>query len=355
MAPPRYAPYVPRARPQTRPGVDYGRRYSPAWREPSPNVCSSERATVSLAPFCPAPAQSERLLCWQRVPHSAIAALRSAGVASVEDLVRLSGTEFHGLVAETPPLRSCKPLLECLRREPFDRSLFLQRLMVAPRTDRDISVHDALRLESAMATALPRPRESLRALSNAKREGRDVASILDNVIDQRAGCAIAESTGRTYDSHLNQVREACELLNASVCPASLDTIRRVSAVVNNASTLRGWLAAWRQLHIMARCRWPGDSDPHLLAARAGLSRYRGPAPPRKRMRRHRLLFVVKRCIDHKMFLEGAVAVLAYVFGLRVPSELLRQAQTNMFAIRGNKICYGPIRRKGKQQLSTLKR
>ena len=105
---------------------------------------------------------------------------------------------------------------------------------------------------------------------------------------------------------------------------------------------------------MARCSCAGDSDPQLLAARAGLARLAGPPPVRKRMRRGRLLHVLAQCITEERYLEGAAMSLAYVFGLRVPSELIAQARAGLFAVRGSgKIIYGPIRRKGKRQLSYL--
>ena len=224
MAPPRYAPYVPRMRPASRTPMECSRCRAICWREPSPHTCAGERAVVSLAPavlvvsageravvsLAPAvpvaSAQPERSLCWQRLPCSAAAAFRSASVCTVQKLMDLSTVALDQLVAESSALRSCKSLLECLRSEPFDRSLFLQRLMAAPRLGRGISVHDALRVTQEGGSALPRPRESLRALADAKRDGRDVTSLLDSVVDLRAGCAIAESTGRTYDSLMNQVR-----------------------------------------------------------------------------------------------------------------------------------------------------
>ena len=72
---------------------------------------------------------------------------------------------------------------------------------------------------------------------------------------------------------------------------------------------------------MARCSCAGDSDPQLLAARAGLARLAGPPPVRKRMRRGRLLHVLAQCITEERYIEGAALSLGYVFGLRVPSEL----------------------------------
>ena len=132
-------------------------------------------------------------------------------------------------------------------------------------------------------------------------------------------------------------------------------IRRVSAVVNNPSTLRGWLSAWLQLHILSQATWAGDGDAQLYAARAGLSRQVGPIPPRGRMRRHSLCPILKLCIERDHLLEGAAAALAYTFSLRVPSELLQQAQSCLFIRRARRISYGPIRRKGKSVLSTLVR
>lgn len=52
---------------------------------------------------------------------------------------------------------------------------------------------------------------------------------------------------------------------------------------------------------------------------------------------------------------GFFAVTAYTFGLRAPSELIRQAKASLFKDLGTKIVYGPIKRKGKQELQTLSR
>ena len=118
--------------------------------------------------------------------------------------------------------------------------------MRAPRDGLGSSVHAALMIPLGPCLArAPAPTTNLRVLSDARSRGVDVASLLDRIVDSRVGCAVTEGTGRTYDSHLNQVRWACELLDAAICPADLETIRRVAGIVNNASTLRGWLGAWR--------------------------------------------------------------------------------------------------------------
>ena len=118
MAPPRYAPYVPRMRPASRTPMECSRCRAICWREPSPHTCAGERAVVSLAPavlvasageravvsLAPAvpvaSAQPERSLCWQRLPRSAAAALRSASVCTIQELMDLSTVALDQLVAE---------------------------------------------------------------------------------------------------------------------------------------------------------------------------------------------------------------------------------------------------------------
>ena len=80
-------------------------------------------------------------------------------------LVLLSEAAIGQLIAESSALRSCKVLLECLRSEPFDRSPFLQMLLVVPRTDRDISVCTTLHawFQRTSLTSLNEPAVPLHA------------------------------------------------------------------------------------------------------------------------------------------------------------------------------------------------
>jgi hypothetical protein len=298
-------------------------------------------------------AQGSRELAWLRLPNALASKLASVGVTRPADLLALSQQQFSSLTGRSIELTEHRQLIECFRLNPFDYTRFLQKLMKAPRGDAS-SVLTALGGASASTPSVPS--QSLRLLSAARQEGVDIHAVLDGISDSRAGCAVAQSTGKTYDSHLNQVRWACDLLCAPLCPTTLATVRRVAAIVNNTSTLRGWLSAWRQLHIMARTSWPGDGDSFLLAARLGLAKLNGPPPLRKRMRRARILLVLKSCVERNMHLEGAAVALAYIFGLRVPSELLRQATTGAFVLHGaRKISFGPIKRKCHPRPSTLSR
>ena len=166
---------------------------------------------------------------------------------------------------------------------------------------------------------------------------------------------MAPSTAQTYDFHLRQIRRACSVLGECALPAHLDTVRRVTSVVGNPSTLRGWLAAWRRIHCLARLAWAGDRDPVLLAVRVGLRQTLGPAPPRQRCRRPLLRRLLAKAAEQHAWELGAFMVLAYTFGLRVPSELVKQAKRQLFKLSPTQVSYGPIRRKGQHTLQTLTR
>lgn len=335
MAPPRYAPYQPRRR---------NRQSPPAVPLSSPGP--------TAAPTC-AVTQDQSQQAWSRLPGTVHRSLQSAGVNNADDF-RMLDIDATSSVLALPSVRPFNDVLLCFRSVPFDMALFLQRLMSAPRESRSRTVHAALGAP-VMPYFRPTPSESIRVLAHARSQGADIEAVLDGIIDCRAGSSIAQSSGRTYSSHLTQIRRVCGLLQAQVCPADISTIRRVSAVVNHPSTLRGWLSAWRHLHILARHPWRGDGDPHLYAARAGLARHTEPPPVRRRMRGQRLLRTLRPCVQAGHYFEAAAAALAYIYGLRVPSELLRQARSDMFRCRGHRITYGPVRRKGKVAPSALTR
>ena len=120
---------------------------------------------------------------------------------------------------------------------------------------------------------------------------------------------------------------ACKIIHADPIPTKLITIQRVSAVVNDPSTLRGWLAAWKLAHDTLGHIWRGDMDPRLRLARIGVGRLAPPAQMRKRARRGDALRMVQYAVSQntrRWTLWAGMAAMAYVFGFRVPSELLKQ-------------------------------
>ena len=194
--------------------------------------------------------------------------------------------------------------------------------MVAAQIHHALRV-DAERIPGRLRPAGPSPSANLKLLSAYKQEGGDVGAVLDGVFVGRSAAAHSEGTHRTYDSHLNMVEWSCQVLGADTIPASIMTIQRVCSIVNDASTLRGWLAAWKLAHDVVGVTWAGDADPRLRLVRSGTARLAPPSRPRKRARLPQVLAMVRWSLQHncrRWTLWAAMAALSYVFGFRVPSE-----------------------------------
>ena len=95
----------------------------------------------------------------------------------------------------------------------------------------------------------PGPLRNLSQLQHFAAAGGNVTDILDNVNTARLSRALQTSTVTTYTSHLRLVYAFCKMLNAQPLPAERRTVLRFMALFNNASTIRGALAAWRQVHL----------------------------------------------------------------------------------------------------------
>ena len=134
-------------------------------------------------------------------------------------------------------------------------------------------------------------------------------------------------------------------------PDASPTAQRVTGVVDDPSTLRGWLAAWNLAHDTIGHSWLGDIDPRLRMARVGVGIFLPPAQTRKRASRIdtiRLVQYASSRAKRKWVIWAGMAACAYVFGFRVPSELLRQwGHRARFTSKGSTFTYGPLLRKGK--------
>ena len=206
MGRPRYAPYVAKKQ--------HTRNYPPPRQYgPSIQVAATGSAyPVNESAACEASttvvnATSLRSACWERLPLTIVKSLTEEGrIFNVVQLVQLSESSFNVLVGSSYNLCAHRQLLGSLRTEPFDQALFLQNLMATKRPPAAATVHECLGVPGAALTSCrPAPRDTLRALEQAKTEGKSVADILDGVVDRRAGCAISDSTGLTYRSHLNHI------------------------------------------------------------------------------------------------------------------------------------------------------
>lgn len=206
----------------------------------------------------------------------------------------------------------------------------------------------------------PTPTANLRLLEDFQHGGGDPGALLDAVFASRTSAAHADGTHTTYRSHLNMIDWACRVINSDPLPATLSTIHRISVIVNDATTLRGWLAAWKLAHDCVGWPWKGDLDPRLRAARLGTMRLMPPKLEERRARMAHTVMLVKWALrrnERRWKLWGGIAAMSYVFGFRIPSEVLRQWKTQAAGgasfriVKGDGgetiVKYGPYVRKGR--------
>jgi hypothetical protein len=201
----------------------------------------------------------------------------------------------------------------------------------------------------------PTPTQEIRLLQTLQNNGISCLTLLDQVAKARADAAVAEATSSTYASHVRMIEWACSILGESPMPASAQLIGRVATLVNNPSTQRGWLAAWRDLHVRERIPWVGDQDLYLRKIRKGTSRLAPEPPPRSRLRLHWWRRLLCYAAQKGLIEFGTTCNLAYVFAARVPSELLRQLCWDKLSIEDNRLTYSDVARKGKPRPCTLTR
>ena len=204
----------------------------------------------------------------------------------------------------------------------------------------------------------PSPRQELLCLEALRLEGitsEALGSIVDNIAMNRARAAVGPGSGTTYASHQRMIEWACGLFGMPPVPASPQLVRRVAALVNAPATLRGWLAAWRDLHIQRNLPWAGDADPLLRRIRASVQKAAPPPPPKKRLQIKLLRKVVRAAARRGEFRLGGAILFAYLFGLRVPSELLAQIVWSKFHVQARQITIAGLKRKGKRYPSDLTR
>ena len=216
---------------------------------------------------------------WGRLPPRLLAALAASGIDSPSKLRATSDTVILSALSWADFSAYQDLLTEC-RRPEAPRAFDIYRLLA-----RCPGIAGTFQISDIRQGQVPKATSSRPTPSQMKHAGWDARAICDAVADARASAGVQQSSAKTYDSHLHGVEFVCGVLGESPLPADLATIRRVSSVVGNPSTLRGWLAAWKRLHTIARLQWLGDRGPFLLAVRTGLRHCVGPPPPQKRCRR----------------------------------------------------------------------
>ena len=149
----------------------------------------------------------------------------------------------------------------------------------------------------------------------------------------------------------------CKFIGAEPLPADRRTVLRFIGLFNNASTLGGALAAWRQVHVREHEAWPLEGDPFAAVLQKSTKHLMAERPKRHALRRVLALkLILSAHAKGGVWLEvAAVIALGYVYGLRIPSELLRQSKASLWVLDSRTITYGPILRKHRQRPVTIGR
>ena len=230
--------------------------------------------------------------------------------------------------------------------------------MKVPNSMRPVTFHQALGSNPPVSArhraGLPST-AVLSLLRDFKRPGGNVMDVADVTLQGRMAASMEDTTGVKYYSHINMLQWACSVFECPICPASVQNIRRVALVCNNPSTLRGWLAAWRRLHIQRGFTWEGDNDAVLKAVRVGTLKAAPLGPPKRRVRRPLLRKLLRAAISSGRMWIGAMLNLGYIFALRMPSELFRQGRRSQFLLSARSIRIVNLKRKHKRSLCELAR
>ena len=174
------------------------------------------------------------------------------------------------------------------------------------------------------------PLPVLSALQSAASSGSDPAAICQSAMQGRVVASISCSSAITYASHIRSVARFCNIMRRPAVPATAELVLLYATVCGCAATLRGHIAVWHKAHLLA-----GIASPHIPSDYRGTAALQAPRRPRPGARRQLVEAIARAAVLRREFRFAAACVLAYVFLLRVPSELLGQFRvSNTRAARG---------------------
>ena len=339
---------------------------APPWRRPH---CGRPIAlpSTTIRPSAPGPPANRgpglalvaRGKYWWRLRPAARAALANHGITSEKDLAALPvggpGDVCFSEAAIQPFLNLICVVRSALldnsqRRLQVLETVWEKEMMRFPSRFKPKNLHEALGAAvhpTSGRRAGPVPSQFITLLHAFVQEGGDAIALADEAVKTRSSLAVQDATLQTYFSHLNMVERACRVFGGALCPARIEEIRQVSMVCHNPNTLKGWLAAWRRLHLQQGLAWAGDGDSVLAATRLGTARSLPTPPAKKRIRRPLLRKLLQAAVKAGELEMGSAFCLSYVFGLRVPSELLRQGFRCQWSWDAKTIRVSGLKRKGK--------
>ena len=312
---------------------------TPAWRP-----------AVPAAPDVVQVRPPRTVLCrWSELPGEVRTLLAREGVASEARLGVLPPDALRRVLESAPrPFQeliiACWRGAACAAWRSQDRDVLAGHpalrevcsTMVSPRLE------GAGTLSGVLGLALPPgrsgdvpPLTALTALRSAACGGSDPAEICRAVVRQRVTLSLRSSSAATYASHLRSVARFCSLVGQPAIPASASLILLYSTVCGCATTLRGHIAAWHYAHVLTGATWPDIPRDCWRAVYRGTTAIQAPRRPRPGARRRLVEALLCGAVAERKLRFAAACALAYVFLLRVPSELLAQFRfSNSKASRG---------------------
>ena len=201
----------------------------------------------------------------------------------------------------------------------------------------------------------PGPQTNIQWLLQLAFSGGDPEGLLNQVGHTRITAALADQSLDNYRRYMQSVAAFMAIFDLNVAPAPQEKIYQFCAVVDNDNTLRGFLAAWRFFHLVVGALWPVENDTRLKFLQKGTANLMTVQLCKKAIRKKAVCGLISYWVKQEMWLWAAVAALAYIFLLRVPSEFFRQSGADKWRVTPDLIAYGPIRRKGHRQPQTITR
>ena len=169
----------------------------------------------------------------------------------------------------------------------------LEGFLAAARTSIPREVCQRLSVPHTQAPAAGRA--ALKLLWTENQSSEELSRSTDELVLARILSSVRPSTLEAYSSALRLIFLFCSILNQDMIPTSAPTVWKLAAIINNANSLKVYLAAWRKAHILMGARWPCESCAVLRDIKRGI---RNLMPPRFQWRwphRQRRISVWKNC------------------------------------------------------------
>lgn len=151
-------------------------------------------------------------------------------------------------------LQTLGTMLGVIESLPWSEELVYRPAEGVPRTILDVAGGEYEGKERSG----PTPSYNYHLLSEMQNKGYDTKQALKTVIRGKLMRPIQDSSVGTYTSHEKGIRRFCELTEVPAVPATREVVNRHMSTIDNPSTMRGHMAAWRGLHTIEGLQFPEE-------------------------------------------------------------------------------------------------